>query len=185
MVLSLQSHRLQLLEANLNRSIKSARSVKCEEDEDLQNRGLSSSSFASFSSIGEDAKEEEKLELDAKLRIGAARRQMALEVLFLVSELLTEFYSTAAATLCGIILRKSSVVTLLRNDMPWSRLPLFLLVQFGPELVGAWFVIVYLRYLGVDWRDLIKSSFGKPHVLILKVVGLLTVVLLFFFTAIG
>ena len=57
---------------------------------------------------------------ESGLRLAIARRRMCTEVLFLINELFTEFYSSLAATVCGMILRESSVIKLLSNQMEWS-----------------------------------------------------------------
>lgn len=124
-------------------------------------------------------------QLATSLQLLSARQLMATEVLFLINELFTEFYCIVAATICGMILRRSSVVTKLSNGMSWSQLPLFLLAQFGPELLAAWGIIVYLRYLGLNWLALGKALFGKPRDVMCKVLATSGLILMFFFFGIG
>lgn len=89
--------------------------------------------------------------LKVRRQLWVARRRMSTEAIFLVNELFTEFYTTVAVVICGIVLRDSSVVTLLSSELTWETLPSFLAVQCIPELLDAWLIVVYLRYLGVDW----------------------------------
>ncbi len=104
--------------------------------------------------------------LVARRRLIAARRQLSTEVVSVINELFTEFYATIAAAVCGVILRGSSVVTLLDSDLTLEQLPLFAVVQFVPEIVDGWLIIVFLRYIGVDWRGLAFSvSVQRRHVL--------------------
>lgn len=126
-----------------------------------------------------------KAKLALSLQVLSARQKMATEVLFLINELFTEFFSVVAATICGIILRDSTVVTLLRNEMSWSTLPVFLAVQFGPEVLDAWLIIVYSRYLGVDWPAVGKSFFGNPRTVMCKAACMINMILAFFFCGIG
>ena len=122
--------------------------------------------------------QEERLAASSQLL--AARHKMATEVLLLINELFTEFFSTAAATICGMILRDSEVITQLSNELTWSMLPLFLVVQFGPEVLDAWAVLAYLHYLGVDWLALGKSFFSNSRFLLAKPACILCVILYFF-----
>ena len=69
----------------------------------------------------------------------------------LLNELFTEFYIIVAVVVSGIILRESTVVTLLSSALTWETLPSFLLVKSIPEVLDAWFIVVYLRYVGIDW----------------------------------
>ena len=83
-----------------------------------------------------------------------------------------------------MVLRSSSVVTLLSNELSWDTLAFLLVVQFGPEL-DAWCVVVYLFYLGVDWPDLGQAFLAKPRNMAAKCMSLFTIVLLLFVCGIG
>ena len=76
-----------------------------------------------------------------------------------------------------MVLRESPVVTLLNTELSWNRLPLFFVVQYTPELLDAWLIIVYLRCLGVNWLELGRSFFTDGRFLFAKVTALLTPVL--------
>ena len=95
--------------------------------------------------------------LAARRRLMTARRQLSSEVMSIVNELFTEFYVTVAAIILGAILQRSTVFTLLASDLTLEQLPLFSAVQFLPEIVDGWLIIAFLRYVGVDWRELAAS----------------------------
>ncbi len=71
--------------------------------------------------------------LAARRHLIVARRRLSTEVVSVINGLFTEFYATIVAAICGVILRGSSVVTLLDSDLTLEQLPLFAVVQFVPE----------------------------------------------------
>jgi len=48
----------------------------------------------------------------------------------------------------------TKVITLLNSDLSMDQLPLFVAVQYIPEIIDGFLIIVYLSYLGVDWQGL-------------------------------
>jgi len=110
--------------------------------------------------------------LQASRKLLAARRQLSTEVIFLVNELFSEFVCTAATVAFGFILSDSSAVSSLSIEMTWDMLPAFLAAQYGPELLDAWLLVIYLRYLGVNWLDLGKA-FGNARVVVIKSLSLM------------
>ena len=105
----------------------------------------------------------------ARKQLWRARRRMSTEVIFLVNELFTEFFTTNMVVICGIIFRDSAVVTSLNNDLSWDEVPPFLAVQSVPELLDAWLIIVYLRYIGLDWPALARSLVAQRRFSLAKV----------------
>ena len=97
-----------------------------------------------------------------------ARRRMATEVISFINDLFIEFYSPAAVVMCGMVFRGSKYVTALETELTWEELPLFLAVQYIPEVVDAWLALVYLSYLGVDWRALGESFRSNRQLLVCK-----------------
>ena len=123
--------------------------------------------------------------LAARRHLIVARRRLSTEVVSVINELFTEFYATIVAAICGVILRGSSVVTLLDSDLTLEQLPLFAVVQFVPEIVDGWLIIVFLRYIGVDWRGLAFSvSVQRRHVVV-KVLACLVPMLYIVMAAMG
>ena len=86
-----------------------------------------------------------------------ARTKMSTEVISLINELFIEFYSTAAAVTCGVTFRSSKVVTLLNAELSWEELPMFAAAHYLPNFFEGWLILIYLRYLGVDWVALARS----------------------------
>ena len=51
-------------------------------------------------------------------------------------------------------------------------MPTFLLVQYVPEVLDGWLIVVYLRWLGVDWWALGKAFFSSIKVTSGKIVAM-------------
>ena len=109
----------------------------------------------------------------ARRQLWNARRRMSTEAIFLINELSTELYTSLAVIISGVILRDSSVVTLINTELTWDTLPFFFGVQSIPELLDAWFVVVYLRYLGIDFWAFWKSMVLDRRFLAAKVLSVL------------
>lgn len=131
------------------------------------------SSNVSFMSMSSKQKTRSNLTRSEELlltnkRLLAARRQMSTEVIHLVNDFFAEFYCTAAAVICGEVFRRSEVVTLLNSELDWEELPQFFAVQYIPELADGWFIIVYLRWIGIDWWSVAKSLRADIRVVAMK-----------------
>ena len=117
-----------------------------------------------FNPLAHDSDQDEAL-ADARRRLYQARRRLSTEVITLMNDLLVEFYCTASAAICGIIFRRSSVVTLLETELRLEQLPIYITVQYIPELLDAWLIIVYLSHLGVGWSQLASNILENPRIL--------------------
>ena len=84
-----------------------------------------------------------------------------------------------------MILRSSSVVTLLDSSLTWEDLPLFFTIQYIPELLDGWMIVVYLRYLGVDWSIFVNPLKSNPRAFLAKLGTLVTPILYIFVVAMG
>jgi len=138
-----------------------------------------------FNPLAQKQNDKAKLLDDAMRHLLQARRKLATEVITLMNDLFVELYCTGTAAICGVIFRSSSAVTLLDSELSLDQLPIFLAVQFVPEIIDGYLIVVYLTYLGVDWLQLASDMCANSLLLSGKAAALVSSLLLAFLAAVG
>ena len=136
--------------------------------EDISNGGSDAdiqhaASEAAFNHLGTEAAYQQAEDRFVAIRgLLSARRRLSTEIISLINDLFIEIYCSAVASVFGIIFRTSQVITLLNSELTWDELPTFIAVQYMPEFVDGWLIIVYLSYLGVSWAAVARSFISAP-----------------------
>ena len=66
----------------------------------------------------------------------------------------------------------------LSSELSWDMLPKFATVAYGPEVLDAFLITIYLRRVGVDWLGLCKDMMKDRCFVFAKVICLFYVLLL-------
>ena len=100
---------------------------------------------------------------------GGGRRMMSVEVISMINELVIEFFATAAATTCALILKDSDVLTEVESDLTFHVAFQVVVAQYVPDLLIGWGIVVYISRLGVDWSDLAAAYWQNKRLWVSRV----------------